>query len=53
MVLPIAAISNIEMNEGKPNYEQIVLSDGQFGDFNGGYCIKNNKNDCVVYTNQA
>lgn len=53
IVLPIQAISNIEMNEGKPNYEQIQLPDGKFGDFNNGYCIKNNKNDCIVYTNNV
>lgn len=41
------------MDQGKPDYEQILLSDGQFGDFNNGYCIKNMKNDCILYTNAA
>jgi hypothetical protein len=41
------------MNDGKPNYEQLQLPDGQFGDFNNGYCIKNNKNDCILYTNDV
>lgn len=41
------------MNEGKPNYEQLQLPDGGFGDFNNGYCIKNIKNDCILYTNNA
>jgi hypothetical protein len=33
------------------SYEQLQLPDGGFGDFNNGYCIKNSKNDCVLYTN--
>lgn len=41
------------MNQGKPNYEQLLLQNQQFGDFNNGYCIKNNKNDCIIYTNNA
>lgn len=41
------------MNEGKPNYELLQLPDGDFGDFNNGYCIKNLRNDCIIYTNQA
>ncbi len=53
IVLPINAITNIQMNEGKPNYEQLHLINGNFGDFNGGYCIKNIKNDCILYTNDA
>ncbi|MCX6825442.1 MAG: VCBS repeat-containing protein [candidate division SR1 bacterium] len=53
IVLPIQSISNIEMNQGKPNYEELQLTDGQFGDFNNGYCVKNIKNDCIVYTNKA
>jgi hypothetical protein len=24
-----------------------------FGDFNGGYCIQNSSDDCIIYTNQA
>jgi len=53
IVLPVETITNREMNEGKPNYEQILLQDQQFGEFNNGYCIKNNKNDCVLYTNDG
>jgi hypothetical protein len=53
IVLPVESITNIEMNEGKPNYEQLLLQDQIFGAFNNGYCIKNNKNDCIVYTNNA
>jgi len=41
------------MNEGKPNYEQLLLQDQQFGDFNNGYCIKNIKNECILYANNA
>ena len=41
------------MNANKPEYEQIQLPDGQFGDFNNGYCIKNSNNDCIFYTNNA
>ncbi|MEI6118592.1 MAG: hypothetical protein WCP92_05200 [bacterium] len=52
VVLPIEAIKNIQMNAGKPNYEQLQLSEG-FGDFSNGYCIKNSKNDCILYTNNA
>jgi len=51
--LPIEAITDIEMHQGKPNYEQLQLPEGQFGDFSNGYCIKNNKNDCILYTNTA
>jgi hypothetical protein len=40
------------MNEGKPNYEQLQLSEW-FGDFSNGYCVKNLKNDCILYTNKA
>lgn len=53
IVLPIQAIKNIEMHENKPNYEQIQLPDGQFGDFSNGYCIKNRSNDCIIYTNSV
>jgi len=53
IVLPIEAITNIEMNEGKPNYELLRLTQGQFGDFDGGYCVKNNKNDCILYTSNV
>lgn len=52
IVLPIEAINTIEMNQGKPNYEQIQL-DENFGDFSNGYCIKNSKNDCILYTNNV
>ena len=53
IVLPIEAITNIEMNQGEPNYQELHLTDGQFGNFNGGYCIKNNKDDCIIYTNSV
>lgn len=53
IVLPVESITNIEMNEGKPNYEQLLLQDQIFGAFNNGYCIKNNINDCILYTNNA
>lgn len=53
IVLPIEGISNIQMNQSKPNYEQLHLTEWSFGDFNNGYCIKNNKNDCILYTNNA
>lgn len=53
VVLPIEAITDIEMNQNKPDYEKIQLINGDFGDFNNGYCIKNNKNDCIIYTNTA
>lgn len=52
IVLPIEAISNIEMNQSKPSYEQLQLN-GQFGDFSNGYCIKNSQNDCILYTNSV
>lgn len=38
------------MDQGEPQYEQLLLQDQQFGVFNGGYCIKNSKNDCILYT---
>lgn len=41
------------MDTGKPEYEQLQLPDGQFGDFSNGYCIKNIKNDCILYTNNV
>ncbi|HBB03415.1 TPA: hypothetical protein DCZ39_00715 [Patescibacteria group bacterium] len=53
VVLPIQSISNIQMDTGKPEYEQLQLPDGQFGDFSNGYCIKNIKNDCILYTNNV
>ena len=53
ILLPIESITNIQMNEGKPNYEQLLLQDQQFGDFNNGYCIKNIKNECILYANNA
>ena len=53
IVLPIESITDIQMNEGKPDYEQVLLQDEHFGDFNNGYCIKNIKNDCILYTNNA
>ena len=53
ILLPIESITNIQMNEGKPNYEQLLLQDQQFGDFNKGYCIKNIKNECILYANNA
>lgn len=53
IVLPIEAITSIEMNQGEPNYQELHLTDGQFGNFNGGYCIKNNKDDCILYTNSV
>jgi len=49
IVLPIESITKIQMNTY--SYEQLQLPDGGFGDFNNGYCIKNNKNDCILYTN--
>lgn len=51
IVLPVQAISNIEMHEETLGYEKIQLPDGQFGDFSNGYCIKNSNNECIVYTN--
>lgn len=39
------------MNQGKPNYEQALLQEGQFGNFDGGYCIKDNTNNCIAYSN--
>lgn len=51
IALPVEAIADIQLVQGKPDYEQLQLPDGQFGDFNNGYCIKNSKNDCIVYTN--
>ena len=53
IVLPIEAITNIQMNQGTPNYEKIQLINGQFGDFNNGYCIKNSQNECILYTNNV
>ena len=53
ILLPIESITNIQMNEGKPNYEQLLLQDQQFGNFNNGYCIKNIKNECILYANNA
>lgn len=53
IVLPIQSISKIQMNQSKPNYELLKLSEGQFGDFDNGYCLKNSKNDCILYTNNA
>lgn len=51
IVLPVESITKIQMNDGKPNYEMLQLPDGGFGDFNNGYCIKNIRNDCILYTN--
>ncbi len=53
IVLPIEAITDIQMNSGKPEYEQLKLPDWWFWDFNNWYCIKNIKNDCILYTNTA
>jgi len=41
------------MNVSKVNYELLQLLGGNFGDFNNGYCIKNSKNDCILYTNNV
>lgn len=49
IILPMEAIKSIEMKNN--NYQQIALWQGQFWDFDGGYCIKNLNNDCVLYTN--
>ena len=52
IVLPIEAITNTQMNQEQTNYEQMQLTEGEFGEFNNGYCIKNN-NNCILYTNNA
>ncbi|MEI6672333.1 MAG: hypothetical protein WCL02_03005 [bacterium] len=53
IVIPIEAITQIQMNQDAPTYEQLHLTQGNFGEFNDGYCIKNDKNDCIIYTNNA
>ncbi len=51
IVLPIKNITDIRMAQNTPTYQQIQLPDSGFGTFNNGYCIKNTKNDCILYTN--
>ena len=53
ITLPVQSITKIQMNQSKPSYELIKLTEGQFGDFDNGYCLKNSKNDCILYTNNA
>lgn len=53
IVLPVEAITKIQMHQNKPNYESLLLQGDQFGQFTNGYCIQNNKNDCIFYTNNA
>ena len=52
IIIPIEEIIDIQMNTVLPQYKKITLQWTQFGDFDGGYCIQNNKNDCILYTSQ-
>jgi hypothetical protein len=52
IVLPLEGVT-IQMDWKSPYYEQIHLTEGDFGDFDNGYCIKNINNECILYTNNA
>lgn len=51
VVLPIKNITEITLHTGKPYYEKVLLNDKNFGAFADGYCIKNQKSECIIYTN--
>lgn len=51
VILPIKSITDSTLHTGKPYYEKVLLNDKQFGSFADGYCIKNQKNECILYTN--
>lgn len=51
IILPIENITDIHIVQNTQIYEQIQLPNSGFGTFNNGYCIKNTKNDCILYTN--
>jgi len=53
IVLPVESITDTQIYQNQLQYEQIVLEWDNFGIFNGGYCIKNIKNDCITYTNKG
>jgi hypothetical protein len=41
------------MHQGKPNYEVLELKDNIFQEFAGGYCIKNQQNECILYVSET
>ena len=51
--LPGESLVHIKMLQGKPNYEVIQLKDKSFQEFDGGYCIKNQQNECIIYISET
>ncbi len=53
IILPIVSITDIQMDQGAAGYTKALLEGSAFGAFNGGYCIKNTSNDCILYANNS
>jgi len=51
IVLPTQGLVKIDLNQGKPNYEIINLTQKNFGNFQWWSCIKNIDNECMTYIN--
>jgi hypothetical protein len=50
ITLPGEALGKIIMMQGKPNYHVIKLEDSSFAGFQGGYCIQESHQECMLYT---
>lgn len=51
IALPMQKMESIVMKQGKPTYQTINLTQSQFGEFEGGYCIQNADKECMIYVN--
>ena len=49
--LPTQKMQGITMKQGKPAYQVIALTQGQFQDFQDGSCIQNANKECIIYVN--
>jgi len=49
--LPTQKMESITMLQGKSAYQVKALDQSQFGTFQGGSCIQNSNNECIIYIN--